>query len=205
VAHFIPPTRTKGKRSFRPDFDIDVSLFPVSDLLKTDGTPSFLAPEVVWFDDNASDESDLSPSPSYETISPSSVGSHSNETTGPSIIPKKRPPITKAIDIWSLGITFYCFLFGRTPFKPASTNENIHHNEYVLYNQICKQDWPVDEYMGADRIPTGGREGQPKNASSESSNIIDLLVHMLQKDPKQRISLIEIKVSAKDPNTVLHP
>ena len=203
VAHFISPTSTKGKRSFRPDFDIDVSLFPGSDLLKMAGTPSFLAPEVVWFVDNASD---LSPSPSYDTISPSSVGSHSDQTTGPSIIPKKRPPITKAIDIWSLGVTFYCFLFGRTPFSvPASANENVHHNEYVLYNQICTQDWPVDEYMGADCIPTGGREVQAKNPSSESSNIIYLLVRMLQKDPKQRISLLEIKVSAKDLNIVLHP
>jgi serine/threonine protein kinase len=203
VAHFIPPTSTKGKRSFRPDFDIDVSLFPGSDLLKMAGTPSFLAPEVVWFVDKASD---LSPSPSYDTISPSSVGSHSNQTTGPSIIPKKRPPITKAIDIWSLGVTFYCFLFGRTPFSvPASTNENVHHNEYVLYNQICTQDWPVDEHMGADCIPTGGRQVQAESASSVSSNAIYLLVRMLQKDPKQRISLSEIKVSAKDSNTVLHP
>ena len=201
VAHFIPPTSTKRKQSFRPDFDIDVSLFPSSDLLKMAGTPSFLAPEVVWFVDNASD---LSPSPSYDTISPSSVGSHSNQTTGPSIIPKKRPPITKAIDIWSLGVTFYCFLFGRTPFSvPASANENVHHNEYVLYNQICTRDYAVDEYMGADSIPTGGR--QAKDRSSEASNVIYLLVRMLQKDPKQRISLLEIKVSAKDSNTVLHP
>ena len=203
VAHFISPTSSKGKRSFRPDFDIDVSLFPSSDLLKMAGTPSFLAPEVVWFVDNSSD---LSPSPSYDTISPSSIGSHSNQTqaTGPSIIPKKRPPITKAIDIWSLGVTFYCFLFGRTPFSvPESANDNVHHNEYVLYNQICTQDYPVDEYMGADCVPTGGR--QAKNASSESSNVIYLLVSMLQKDPKQRTSLLEIKVSAKDSNTVLHP
>jgi serine/threonine protein kinase len=197
VAHYISPTSTKGKRSFRPDFDIDASLFPSSDLLKMAGTPSFLAPEVVWFVNNPSD---LSPSPSYDTISPSSVGSHSNQT----IIPKKRPPITKAIDIWSLGVTFYCFLFGRTPFSvPASANDNVHHNEYVLYNQICTQDYAVDEHMGADCIPTGGR--QAKNSSSEGSNVIYLLVRMLLKDPKQRISLLEIKVSAKDSNTVLHP
>lgn len=203
VAHFISPTSTKGKRSIRPDFDIDASLFPSSDLLKMAGTPSFLAPEVVWFFDCALDLSP-SPSPSYDTISPSSIGSHSNQTTGPSIIPKKRPPITKAIDIWSLGVTFYCFLFGRTPFSvPASANENVHHNEYVLYNQICSQDYAVDEYMGADCIPTGGR--QAKNSSSESSNVIYLLVNMLQKHPKERISLLEIKVSAKDSNTVLHP
>ena len=206
VAHFISPTSTKGKRSFRPDFDIDASQFPSSDLLKMAGTPSFLAPEVVWFVDNAASASDLSPSPSYDTISPSSVGSHSNQNAGPStsIIPKKRPPITKAIDIWSLGVTLYCFLFGRTPFSvPASTNENVHHNEYVLYNQICTQDYAVDEHMGADCIPTGGR--QAKNASSESSNVINLLVRMLLKDPKQRISLLEIKVRVKDLNTVLHP
>ena len=202
VAHFIPPTRTKGKRP-RSDFDIDVSLFPGSDLLKRAGTPAFLAPEVVWFVDRALD---LSPSPSYDTISPSSNGSHSNQTIGASIIPKKRPPITKAIDIWSLGVTFYCFLFGHTPFSvPTSANENVHHNEFVLYNQICTQDWPVDEYMGADCIPTGGRQVQPESASSGNSNVVYLLVHMLQKDPKLRISLLEIKVSTKNPNTVFYP
>jgi len=203
AAHFIPPTRRKGKQpSPRSDFDIDVSLFPGSDLLKRAGTPSFLAPEVVWFDS----ASDPSPSQSYDTISPSSIGSHSNPTIGPSTIPKKRPPITKAIDIWSLGATFYCFLFGRTPFSvPASANENIHHNEFVLYNQICTQEWPVGEYMGADCIPTGVRQLQPKNASSEGSNSIHLLGYMLQKDPKIRITLPEIKVSAKDLNIVLQP
>ena len=197
VAHFIPPTHTKGKqRSARPDFDIDASLFPGSDLLKRAGTPSFLAPEVVWFVDSAPD---LSPSPSYDTISPSSIGSHSNQTISPSTIPKRRPPITKAIDIWSLGVTFYCFLFGRTPFSvPASGNENVHHNEYVLYHQICTQEWPVDEYMGADCVPTGGQQLQLKNASSDSVNVIHLLGHMLQKDPKLRIALLEIKVSVQD-------
>lgn len=202
VAHFIPPARTKGKqRRSASDFDIDVSLFPSSDLLKRAGTPSFLAPEVVWFSDSVPD---LSPSPSYDTISPSSIGSHSNQVIGQNTIPKKRPPITKAIDIWSLGVTFYCFLFGHTPFSvPASANENVHHNEFVLYNQICTRDWAVDEYMGADCIPTGGRQVQLQK-SSGSENIIHLLVNMLQKDPKLRIALLDIKVSAKGPNTALH-
>ena len=204
AAHFIPPTRAKGKqRSSSSDFDIDPSLFPSSDLLKRAGTPSFLAPEVLWFADSAQD---LSPSPSYDTISPSSIGSHTNQTISQSKIPKKRPPITKAIDIWSLGVTFYCFLFGHTPFSvPASANENIHHSEFVLYNQICTKDFTVDEYMGADHIPTGGWQVQPKAASSENSSVIHLLVHMLQKDPKLRIALLDIKVSAEDPNTILQP
>ncbi|KAF8161179.1 other/CAMKK/ELM protein kinase [Crassisporium funariophilum] len=187
VAHFIPPLRSKSKQNnLQAGYDIDPSLFPGSDLLKRAGTPSFLAPEVVWFSDSAAE---LSPSPSYDTISPSSVGSHSNQT----VIVKKRPPITKAIDIWSLGVTLYCLLFGHTPFTvPPSANENVHHNEFVLYNQICTQDWPVDEHMGADGIPTGGR--YPSSEATEQSSIIHLLAQMLQKDPKYRVTLPEIKV-----------
>ncbi|KIY53965.1 kinase-like protein [Fistulina hepatica ATCC 64428] len=45
-----------------------------------------------------------------------------------------RPPITKAIDVWALGVTFYCLLFGKTPFN-VSSNSNTHsrHSEYILY------------------------------------------------------------------------
>lgn len=166
----------------------DESLFDESDLLKRTGTPSFLAPEVVWFSDQAPQHS--------PTTSGDTLATGSNQTTiknRTSFIPSLRPPITKAIDIWSLAVTFYCLLFGHTPFSvPESGNENIYHNEFVLYNQICTQDWEVDETMGAEQTYTGGRH--PKDPKGEGCAIVNLLDHMLRKDPTNRITISELKV-----------
>lgn len=159
----------------------DASLFPDSDLQKTLGTPNFLAPEVVWFDDSENDISETESNRSSVTV---------GEKTS---MPKVRPPITEALDIWAFGVTFYCLLFGHTPFSaPSSPNDNIHHNEWMLYNQICTQDWEVDATMTADRIVTGGRH--PKDMSSEGYAAISLLDSMLQKNPTSRVSVADLKV-----------
>lgn len=190
VAHFSPPIHWKKTHEGTRDAIEDAALFPDSDLLKRIGTPSFLSPEVVWFADA---NVEFASSASSETFSPSSAGSHSATTialTEP--VPKERPPITKAIDIWSLAITFYCLLFGHTPFNvPTSANENIHHNEFMLYKQICTQDWPLDPHMGVERVKTGGR--RPKDPTSEGFLIDQLLDGMLQKNPSKRMSLVELK------------
>jgi serine/threonine protein kinase len=182
VSHF---TTSQSRKGLHPD---DVLLFPETDLLKRTGTPSFLAPEVVWF---ADDGLNASPDASSDTLT--SISSSATVQGGQESMPRKRPPVTKAIDIWSLAVTFYCFLFGHTPFTvPASTNGNIYHNEFMLYNQICTQDWSVDDTMGADKISTGGRH--PTDTGSEGFMIVGLLDRMLQKDPRSRITLLEVKV-----------
>ncbi|KAF8633416.1 hypothetical protein AX17_004587 [Amanita inopinata Kibby_2008] len=169
------------EKSVEEEVEEDNLLFPESDLQKRIGTPSFLAPEVVWFDDPSETEKGASAS---------------NQTLSPSLETIKRPPITKAIDIWSLAVTFYCLLFGHTPFNvPTSENENVHHNEYMLYHQICTQDWAVGETMGADSVVTGGRH--PGDKSTEGFAVVNLLDRMLQKNPRQRITLGELKVRLK--------
>jgi serine/threonine protein kinase len=161
----------------------DAVLFPDSDLQRTLGTPNFLAPEIVWFDNSEHDTSGMGSSRSSMTMSEKIS------------MPKVRPPITEALDVWALGVTFYCFLFGHTPFNvPSSCNDNIHHNEWMLYNQICTQDWDVDMTMAADQIITGGR--RPKDTSKEGYDVVTLLDSMLQKNPLSRGSLTCLKVRA---------
>jgi serine/threonine protein kinase len=161
----------------------DNALFSENDLARRLGTPSFLAPEVVWFDHALQDSA---------STSSNTLASRTNLGSGKEG-PQTRPSITKAIDVWSLAVTFYCFLFGHTPFNvPESENENVYHNEYMLYNQICTQDWDVDETMGSERALTGGRH--PKDPYSEGFAIVKILDRMLQKDPKERVTLSELKV-----------
>ncbi|EDR05825.1 uncharacterized protein LACBIDRAFT_147958, partial [Laccaria bicolor S238N-H82] len=86
----------------------DPILLDDSDLTRRAGTPAFLAPEI--FSSGATSSTIQTPqSPASST--------------------PNRPPITKAIDIWALGVTLYCLLFGRTPFS--------HSSEWSLYNSIC--------------------------------------------------------------------
>lgn len=83
---------------------------------------------------------------------------------------KPRVPITKAIDVWALGITFYCLLFGREPFPGV-------YGEMELYDKICtvQIEPPPDQ---ADRIDADAK---------------DLLRRFLTKNPKERITLYQVR------------
>lgn len=86
--------------------------------------------------------------------------------------PTVRPPITKAIDIWALGVTLYCFVFGRCPF--------IADTEFELFNII-----PRKPLSFPDSVP--GRE-------TIEDGLKDLLSRLLEKDVFKRITLKEVKV-----------
>jgi hypothetical protein len=51
----------------------------------------------------------------------------------------------------------------------------------------------VDEAMGFDLIPTSGQH--PENPESEGFMVIHLLEQMLQKNPRDRITLSGVKAS----------
>jgi calcium/calmodulin-dependent protein kinase kinase 2 len=72
----------------------------------------------------------------------------------------------KAADIWSMGVTLYCYRFGRIPFEKTGMLE--------LYDSI--------------------REDTVDLADDCSEELRDLLSKLLEKDPTKRIKMDEIRV-----------
>lgn len=187
VSHFSYAQRlaAAGRGQVALDDPNDPILLDDSDLSKRAGTPPFLAPEVIAEYTSTEPFPSMSASATSSTLLSSRSGTPVNSTTTirASAAPR-RQPITKAIDVWALGITLYCLLFGHIPFRAADSSE------YVLYNIICNNDWEPDETMGCDAIPTGGRRPDPK---SRGYAVMHLLDRFLQKDVSKRITLGEAK------------
>ena len=119
-----------------------------------------------------------------------------------SIDPTDEPlPVTKAIDIWALGITLFCMLFARTPFVES---------EYVVMRSIAEE----DIYIPAQRLMPTDRESKSRPSSHGrgynpqwnrkrhefefvyedlGDDLLDLLHKLLIKDPRKRITLEEIR------------
>ncbi len=106
------------------------------------------------------------------------------------------------IDVWSLGITLYCFIFARIPF--------LAEDEYQLFRSIAKEDVyiPRRRLKAVDPIRTilqthpNERVGPSTSPYIEDGELVfedinyelyDLLRRMLVKDPVERIKLREVK------------
>lgn len=96
-----------------------------------------------------------------------------------SSISSTRPPITNAIDVWALGVTLYCLLFGTVPFTAES--------EYALFNVIPSHDVVYPVAAGSEKLQIYRTE--------EGAQIRDLLDKLFEKNPTKRITLAEVKVS----------
>lgn len=84
----------------------------------------------------------------------------------------KSPRISKAIDVWALGVTLYCFIFGTCPFIAAT--------EFELFDAIPTQ--PLT-FPDIDQV---GFEIQHE--------LKDLINKLLAKNPEERITLDQVKV-----------
>lgn len=114
------------------------------ELAETAGTPAFFAPELCC----------------------------AGDTTASTLNQQRRPRISKAIDIWALGVTLYCFIFGQCPFIAAT--------EFELFDTIPTQPltFPSVEQVGFEI----------------DQDLQDLLKRLLTKNPDDRITLDQVKV-----------
>lgn len=110
-------------------------------------------------------------------------------------------PVTKAIDVWALGITLFCMLFARTPFVD---------NEFVVMRQIADEEiyiprtrlQPVNTRSSSrpsshgrafPPLPTGKRNPLDLVYEDIDDDLHDLLKRLLTKDPRKRITLEEVR------------
>jgi serine/threonine protein kinase len=111
------------------------------------------------------------------------------------------PPVTKAIDVWALGITLFCMLYARTPYVD---------NEFVVMRQIADEDiyiprkrlLPINT-KSQSRPSSHGRIFPPVGSGKRhefdlvyepiDDDLHDLLQRLLTKDPGKRITLEEVR------------
>ncbi|KAJ2336240.1 hypothetical protein GGI00_000945, partial [Coemansia sp. RSA 2681] len=110
--------------------------------------------------------------------------------------------ITPAIDIWAMGVTLYCLIYGRVPFQ-AST-------EFELFNIIPRQPLEFPQYLEAiedssdpllldvqcgtlDEASAAARPVRKVPLPPPDADLCDLLSRLLDKDFRTRITIEEIK------------
>ncbi|RAR11614.1 kinase-like protein [Stemphylium lycopersici] len=112
------------------------------------------------------------------------------------------PLIDGGIDIWALGVTLYCLIYGRVPFHDTNTftlMKVISEDEPYIPRFRLK---PVAEHSSS-RPNSHGRNSQPMVSSKRAphdleyeevdENLRDLLRKLLIKDARRRITIPEIK------------
>ncbi|KAI8576938.1 hypothetical protein K450DRAFT_111645 [Umbelopsis ramanniana AG] len=131
------------------------------ELAKTAGSPAFFAPELCYTGDQR-DSTDEAAMGGGGVLAALTRSRSAKRLTG------NRPKITKAIDVWALGVTLYCLIFGRCPF--------VAETEFELFNIVPNEElqFPHDDV---------------------DPDLQDLLLRLLDKNPETRITLEQVKVT----------
>ncbi|KAF7337048.1 Protein kinase domain-containing protein [Mycena venus] len=198
VAHLVQSTSTTSDPT-DPDGDLDWEVGP-----RHAGTPAFLAPEIA---------------PGGEVPPASSSSSNSKAGASPNSNANKSPPspaavasayssaVTPAVDLWALGVTLFCMLFGRMPFEPApdALSGGPVAAEASLYRAIREDPWRIPEVDVVD--VDGGRERVRRervrtlcanrvlieDGDWREGGVLYLVGKLLEKDVKRRWGIEDVK------------
>ncbi|KAF8544180.1 hypothetical protein BDD12DRAFT_873371 [Trichophaea hybrida] len=101
-------------------------------------------------------------------------------------------PITSAIDVWALGVTLFCFIFGRLPF-------NAEH-EFKLFKCIAEEELVIPRRRIRAHKPQldplyrlSPEELEDYETEPVDDDLRDLIKRLLVKNPAKRILLKEVK------------
>ena len=126
------------------------------ELAKTAGTPAFFAPEICLGE---------------EVFTKYNV--NRTELFNGSCI-------SLMIDIWALGVTLYCLLFGKLPFV---SNHELELFEKIVNNKVV---YPSFDELNSNNV-------SKISCKQEYESCIDLLDRLLEKNPAKRIPVVDIK------------
>ncbi|KAF2709285.1 kinase-like protein [Pleomassaria siparia CBS 279.74] len=141
------------------------------ELAKTVGTPAFYAPELCSTDVD------------FET-----------------------PAIDFKIDLWALGVTLYCLIYGRVPFHYGNNGNTFYLMKLITDSEPYIPRYrlkAVDTRPASSRpsshgrlyhsMPTNKRDPHDLEYEEVDEDLRDLIKRLLVKDPRQRISIVDIK------------
>ncbi|KAJ6561727.1 kinase-like domain-containing protein [Mycena capillaripes] len=163
VAHLVSPPPSLTSLALPPGVDGETQTQEEMDWEgpRHAGTPAFLAPEIA---------------PGGESSTSTSPTSPASSSTA-----QRREAVTPAVDLWALGITLFCMLFGRLPFAPsaAAAASGPVGAEAGLYRAIREEEWWAGLGLPQHLLPPSSRSSSvlpplpPSSSSSHSSRAGD--------------------------------